>query len=696
MNYSINTNYLEIIAGTSNKYNPVYEAVATNVEKNTNKGIKYLANFLQSIETISEKNAVKDERISKSKGNLRKFEGYDNIKYALDFLTKNLKDVNGVKDCLGVHDLIIKFQPQYTEAYDLKNKLVMYEYESAVYMLITNLSMILANNMDVVSNGTEIRIQKKSAETFGVISKTMQELLKQMKLSEHGVYLDELNKTFVDSEVGHVTTEGVYVEAFDPISIISAGSSLGSLAANIIKNAFSAVKGGFNIFKKIRRSIFGIVPIIRSIAYIRYKKKADTILALEQQIDFISNNIDQLEKRTNMDPKEKEIIIKKQKAVIEAYKKKSEKLSAELMEGEKEAATAIAKDDKQIGNVDDDFVLESGNTISSIFTEKKKFVKSHKTPEQIKKFREDMVEQKFIFKKNKKNDNLDAKKTPEQMEHEKELKKFKTDVEEVVKEFRLEHNRPRIRLDIKESDDEDEKDRTVSKIGGNPYWPNGMEWPTYIDPRTNKKYDMVCYAQLNFDELPHLDGYPTTGIIQCFIKEEISNDDYCKLIYHNDYDMNKCTPVDELPVTTFTQNDDEASIGGCWKVSPTKIVDDYISASIIVDNPDTEKELIEKIAEKLGESWKTYEDIEDNSKRNLVNDIIWDICRESYGTSIGGYPSYTQAPRYENMNLLLQIDSEGDIMWGDCGVAHFFCTEEALKKLDFSHKDDAYFQWDCY
>lgn len=684
MKYSINTNYLEMIAGTSNKYNPLYEAAATNVGKNTNKGIKYLANLLHSIETISEKSAVKDERISKSKGNLRNFEGYDNIKHALDFLTKNLKDVKGVKDSLDLYDLVLKFQPQYTEAYDLKNKLVVYEYESAVYMLATNLSMILANNMDIVSNGNEIRIQKKSAETFGVIPYTMQELLKQMKLSEHAVYLDELNKSFANEELGHVTTEGVYSEALNPFAIVATVSSFGTLAIDIIKNVFLSFKGGLNVLKKVRKSIVGIVPIIRSIAYIRYKKKADTIASLEQQIDFISNNIEQLEKRTNMDPKQKSVIIKKQKAVIEAYKKKSEKLRAQLMEGEKEAATAIDKDSEEIGNTDDDFVLESGNTISSIFTEKKKIIKSHKTPDQIKKFREDMVEQKFILPivKNEKKDDT-------------ELKEFESSVEGIVKEFRLDHKRPCINLNIKESDDKDEKDRTASKIGGNPYWPNDTEWPTYVDAKTNKKYDMICYAQLNFDELPHLDGYPTTGIIQCFIKDEMVYDNDCKLIYHKNYDMSNCIPVNELPVTTFTQDDNEASIDRCWKVVSAKNVDDYISADIILNNPDIEKELIEKIAEKFDESWKARKDIEDKSKRGIINDTIWDICRQSYGTSIGGYPSYTQTPTYENMNLLLQIDSEEGIMWGDSGVAHFFCDEKALKELNFSHKDDVKFQWDC-
>ncbi len=694
MEYSINTNYLEIIAGTSNKYNPVYEAAATNVEKNTNKGIKYLANFLNSIETIAEKSAVKDERISKSNGNIRKFEGYDDIKSALDFLTKNLKDIKGVKDCIEMHDLIVKYQPQYSEAYDLKNKIVVYEYESAVYMLVTNLSMILANNMDVVSNGTEIKIQKKSAETFGVIPKTMEELLKQMKMSEHAVYLDELNKSFAESEAGQVTTEGVYVEMINPVAAVATASSFIGLAGSVIKNVFSSFKGGMNIFKKIRKSMFGIVPIIRSIVYIRYKKKADTILALEQQVAFISNNIEQLEKRTNMDPKQKALIIKKQKAYIEAYNKKAAKLRAQLMECEKEAATEIAKDDKNIGNADDDFVLESGKTIHDVFTEKK----STKTPAQIEKFREEMQEHRFlkIFGKKKKDEK--AKEEPkEDAEKVKRLNEIKEATKAVVEAFREENKCPSISLNMKASSDK-EDECLDSKFGGNPYWPNDMEWPTAVNPRTNQKIDLICYAQLNFDKLPHIEGYPTTGIMQFFItdEEDYDKDGCCKVFYHKDPSIDKCIPVDQIPVTTSTQEiNDNLAIDGCWIVESAKLEDTYPSASYILEHEDILNEIVTKIAEKVGESWKTLKDIEDKEENNAVTDVIWDCAKSNYGCFIGGYPFFTQYDPEFDMTHVLQMDSCEGMQWGDYGVAHFYCTEKALKALKFND-NDCRFYWDCY
>jgi uncharacterized protein YwqG len=42
--------------------------------------------------------------------------------------------------------------------------------------------------------------------------------------------------------------------------------------------------------------------------------------------------------------------------------------------------------------------------------------------------------------------------------------------------------------------------------------------------------------------------------------------------------------------------------------------------------------------------------------------------------------------------LLLQIDTDNEIMFGDSGVANVFINEDDLKKKKF---DKAYFNWDC-
>ena len=69
------------------------------------------------------------------------------------------------------------------------------------------------------------------------------------------------------------------------------------------------------------------------------------------------------------------------------------------------------------------------------------------------------------------------------------------------------------------------------------------------------------------------------------------------------------------------------------------------------------------------------------------------------GSHVGGYPYFTQSdPReyeaaYQKCDtVLLQIDTDDEIMWGDSGVANFFIPAEDLAKKDFSR---VLYNWDC-
>jgi uncharacterized protein YwqG len=70
----------------------------------------------------------------------------------------------------------------------------------------------------------------------------------------------------------------------------------------------------------------------------------------------------------------------------------------------------------------------------------------------------------------------------------------------------------------------------------------------------------------------------------------------------------------------------------------------------------------------------------------------------STGHKIGGYAYFTQCdpregePERKDDLLLLQIDTDGEIMWGDAGVANIFINAQDLKNKKF---DKAYFNWDC-
>lgn len=352
MEYVMNNNYLELITETTNFTSPVYKEAAESVDKNDNKGLAYFKNFMTSIENLANKENVNDKRISSSKGNVKDFKGYDDIKTAIAFINKNLGSLDAAKDCTKVFDALENWSSLYQDGYKSNIRLIQLEYENAVYLLSTTLSEILATNMDVVANGVEIKFSKKNAKTHGVIQKTMKDLASQLGDRSHKDYLEGLLKIKTE-----VVTESVYME--DAVGVVAAVKATLDLIAGVFSNGLKIFKSGKNIFITLKRSLFGIVPIIRSILYIRYKKKADTILSLEEQIIFIERNIDQLKNIKTMDPNDKAVIIKKQQAVIERYKKKSEKLRAELMETEKQATEAINEENPTLKDTSGELVLEA-------------------------------------------------------------------------------------------------------------------------------------------------------------------------------------------------------------------------------------------------------------------------------------------------------------------------------------------------
>lgn len=361
--YTISNDFLEIVSETSNRLHPAYMEASKNVDANNDKAFGYIKNFITSIENIASKTKAKSSKISESKGNIKNFTSYEDIKTALGFLTKNLGKIPVVESLSNILKALESFQPQYTEGYEKQVRLVILEYESAVDLLVTGITMTMAEGIDVVHNGTSIKIKKNNVGSSGIINKTIIDLAKQMNDKQHKQYLDEIIKSKsyvgVSTSVSEsaVFTEGVVSETLDLINaVFSNAAKIGKLSMNMVKS--------------IKKSFFGIIPLIRACMYIKYKRKADAVLNLEQQVEFITQNIEQLQNRTNIDPKEKEAIIKRQRATIEAFQKRAAKLRAELSDCERETAAAVKAENPGIKNTDDDFVLEGGVTLRGIFAEK--------------------------------------------------------------------------------------------------------------------------------------------------------------------------------------------------------------------------------------------------------------------------------------------------------------------------------------
>jgi len=670
--YEINTNYLSIIAGTSNTMTREYREAVEENDKGNAQAMGHLKNFITSIESLASKENVKDERISSSRGNIKQFKGYDNIKVALGFLDKNLKGTDLLKELHDINAALESCATQFTAGYDRNVRLIILEYESAVYLLVTGLSMLMATRVDVVQNGTSIKIQKKSGTDMGVIAKTIREMAKQMSAKTHKDYLEDLLKS---KENLKINVNRVKVQNESVAFTESAVSDTLELIDSIINNVSKI--GGFvkRTIVGFKKSFFGIIPLIRSCLYLRYKKKADTILALEQQIQFINQNIEQLQNIKTMDPAKKNEIIQKQKAIVEQYRKKAEKLRAELCETEKEAATEIKKEDPQLKDVDDDFVLEwagldpfvLGYPRTSEFTERTK--KAVRNPGNVNQRRREKVLAKMSSGTLKR---LNGTPLSSEDRHKADL---------VIAELRAKTNRDSIKITLGERKiaDNNPTDRFKSKFGGTPYWPKDMKYPVY-----NGK-PMYMLAQVNFSEMPRLAGYPTSGILQFFAlnMDYFDNDELCKVIYHPN-PSKSVEQLDPVPVTTIGVDiyGGNLPIGGVCFFDKCTIEKVCIQPSCN-DFADMIKPILEK---HFGTT---------SVKNYSVNNYIYDAI-SAWGHRIGGWPNFTQ---YDVMTdkynrLLLQIDTEmkKGIEWGDCGIGNLFINDKALASKDFK---DVLCTWDC-
>jgi uncharacterized protein YwqG len=214
---------------------------------------------------------------------------------------------------------------------------------------------------------------------------------------------------------------------------------------------------------------------------------------------------------------------------------------------------------------------------------------------------------------------------------------------------------------------------TQSKFLGKPYLPKDIEYPK--DKLNNP---MILIAQINFQEIPFLENYPSEGILQFYIssKDWYDMEDY-KILYHQSIEKEYQTNFDFL-------------IEKLYEESPV-----YCEHRLV----------FEKIIEYGGiTDYRTDMDFngldyyEFQEKLTEVERTEMDKILEGIGHKIGGYAFFTQSdPREYNENqkgdvLLLQIDTDEQIMFGDSGVANLFIKPKNLKEKDFTK---AWFNWDC-
>lgn len=262
-----------------------------------------------------------------------------------------------------------------------------------------------------------------------------------------------------------------------------------------------------------------------------------------------------------------------------------------------------------------------------------------------------------------------------------ELEEFREAIEKSKTDFIKVYAKEKSSLSLKQS-----------KFGGHPFLPVGMEYPKALVGYADKAYKpMILLAQINFKELPENNIFPKNGILQIYIADDdcygcgkYNSSDMCKglveqegfkIVYHEDDTLDHQQNFDfsddfvpEYSPLGFENVQYELTFEGKEEYVPTS--EDARFKDFLGEDP---FDFFEQFGRKSQKLVKAYSE-----------------TISSLGHKMGGYAFTLQEdPResceeYKDYMLLLQIDTDDKIGWGDCGSAQFFIAKEALKNLDFS------------
>lgn len=206
-----------------------------------------------------------------------------------------------------------------------------------------------------------------------------------------------------------------------------------------------------------------------------------------------------------------------------------------------------------------------------------------------------------------------------------------------------------------------------TQVGGQPYLVDAAEFP-----RDRHGEPMAFLIQLNFADLPPLNGYPSEGLLQSFV----GTDDVFGMGYGQSPDQfhirfhptvgpgwiphSALPALEGLESTPLYRPSEGLAVTGTLDRMPVLYGDDRFDTLF----PDAPEDLTDRVCEVLG-------------------------------SRVGGYPWFCQ---YDDRDpakdvLLLQLDSDGGSMeWGDGGAAHFFISEDDLSARRFSAVQ---YTWNC-
>ncbi len=225
-----------------------------------------------------------------------------------------------------------------------------------------------------------------------------------------------------------------------------------------------------------------------------------------------------------------------------------------------------------------------------------------------------------------------------------------------------------------------------TKLGGVPYMPKDAEYPCGRDGKP-----LRLLAQLNFDEFPHLQYYPS-GILQFFCKDDfkfgmntknLSEQENFRIVYYdtitnreNLLSESEMPTIGEHPFATFPIIKETALTPSEVKTDTLKL-GDYRFENLLFE--------FAKLYKLCPKKTKSMIDLPESLKDTIYNSFS-QKC-----TAIGGYPSFKKDPRETNSELrscdevLLRLDS-ADLNGYINGFSSccFLISMEDLRNRNFS------------
>lgn len=255
-----------------------------------------------------------------------------------------------------------------------------------------------------------------------------------------------------------------------------------------------------------------------------------------------------------------------------------------------------------------------------------------------------------------------------------------------------------------------------SKLGGVPYLPKEMGYPKALEGNFAGS-PLRLLAQLNFERLPRVEGFPDKGILQFFAGSDgddvigVEFDDYFsqngfRVIYHENIVEDTSRLISEADMPKFDEEDYCFPFSGEFLLTAGEVRDTPVSSADFRFEP----AVVEAFNELFGGNITGMYVINGGQGLAQVDGPLHDAVhqvRSQLGTCIGGFPFFMQddprgfSEEYAKCDILLfQLDSEitengapeDEIMWGDSGVGNFFISSEDLARRDFSR---VLYTWDC-